>query len=85
MGHSTYTQRSILYTAVNLYNKLPKNLTLIKEQHIFKKWIKKYNMDNNIKIKSQEDNVKIIINQDYCQENIRKCQEENIEEERRLN
>ena len=56
MGHSHFTQKSFLYNTVRIYNKLPKNLTLIKEKHIFKKWIKKYNLDNNIKLKNQEDN-----------------------------
>ena len=31
MGRNVYTQRSILYTAVSVYNKLPRNITLIKK------------------------------------------------------
>ena len=73
MGHSAYTQRTFLYRSVALYNKLPRNLTLIKHQHLFKKWIKRYNLNNNIKLKEQVDNNIIISNQvsdqhliDYC-------------------
>ena len=34
-------KKTYLYKIVETYNKLPKELTLIKEQHLFKKWIKK--------------------------------------------
>ena len=59
MGNSTSIQKSYLYRANNLYNKLPRNLTLIKNQGLFKKWLKKYNLDNRIKLKEQIDNEKI--------------------------
>ena len=74
IGRSSYTQQTFLYKAIDIYNKLPRELTLIKEQRLFKKWIKKYNLNNNIKLKKQEDNkiIKIIhvINYDI----IEKCQ-----------
>ena len=54
---SVHSQKSFLYRAVNVYNKLPRNLTLIKQENLFKKWCKKFNLDNNIKLKNQEDNV----------------------------
>ena len=54
MGHEM--QRSYLYRALNIYNKIPRNITLIKSAHLFKKWIRKYNMDNTIKLKEQPDN-----------------------------
>ena len=59
MGQSPHTQKSFLYRAVALYNKLPRNLTLIKSHSIFKKWCKAYNLDNNIKLREREYNVAI--------------------------
>ena len=56
MGHSNHTQKSFLYKAIHLYNKLPKNIPLRRKQNLFKKWVKKYNMDNTIKLKEQDDN-----------------------------
>ena len=74
MGHSPYTQKSYLYLAINLYNKLPRNITLIKQPNLFKKWVKRYNFDNKTKLKEQVDNTLIneaqIVNLDnlnYCQ------------------
>ena len=55
MGHSNFTQMSYLYRALNVYNKLPRYLTLIKQEHLFKKWCKIYNLDNKIKLKHQID------------------------------
>ena len=73
MGQSTFTQKSFLYRSINLYNNLPKNLTLIKTQPNFKKWLKKYNIDNKIKIRDQDDNIILIqqqesnnINKELC-------------------
>ena len=59
MGHSSHTQKSFLYRAVALYNKLPKSITLIKSHHIFKKWCKAFNINNNIKLPEREYNVVI--------------------------
>ena len=55
MGHSTHTQKSFLYISVSLYNKLPKNITLIRNPILFKKWLKRYKYDNSIKLKEQQD------------------------------
>ena len=63
MGRSIYTQRTLLYVAVSIYNKLPKNITLIKSQPLFKKWCKRYNFNNSIKLRDQEDNTNIITKQ----------------------
>ena len=57
IGRSKYTQSTILYSAVNIYNKLPKNLTLIKSHNIFKKWTKRYNLNNKTKLREQNDNI----------------------------
>ena len=77
MGHSTYTQRSFLYVSINSYNKLPRNITLIKEHHLFKKWVKKYNLNNNIKLKEQEDNNQVYVQQVINYDLINICQEYN--------
>ena len=45
MGFNTYTQRTFLYKAVNVYNCLPRNITLIKQKHFFKNWVKLYNLN----------------------------------------
>ena len=57
MGQSTYSQQTFLYHAVNIYNKLPRKITLIKEPLLFKKWCKKYNLNKNIKLKEQQDHI----------------------------
>ena len=36
MGHSAHTQKSFLYRAINIFNKLPKNVTLSPNANIFK-------------------------------------------------
>ena len=76
IGRSTLTQQTFLYQAIEIYNKLPKELTLIKEQRLFKKWVKRYNLDNKTKLKKQEDNTKIKPIQEINYENIRKCEED---------
>ena len=73
MGHSQFTQNTFLYRAVNIFNKLPRNITLIKQPHLFKLWCKRYNLNNNIKLKQQEDNVKIIIQPITSQINLLNC------------
>ena len=78
MGHSNYTQKSFLYRAVNLYNKLPRDLTLIKQSRLFKKWSKKYNLNNNIKLKKQEDN---IIEEENEEDNVIYTEEYQCEDE----
>ena len=56
MGRSSYTQKSFLYVAINIYNKLPRNITLIKNPILFKKWLKRFNFDKNVKLREQVDN-----------------------------
>ena len=57
MGQSTYSQRSFLYRAIELYNKLPKNLTLIKSFQVFKKWIKLYHINEKVKLPERSENI----------------------------
>ena len=78
MGHSVYTQRTFLYQALNIYNKLPRELTLIKQHHLFKKWSKLYNLNNTIKLKGQNDNI-IIYSQAIDYNIITECQNSNNE------
>ena len=73
MGHSAFTQRTYLYRAIDIYNCLPRNLTLITKQHLFKKWCKAYNLNKNIKLKEQNDNFIIIIQPISDQNNLIKC------------
>ena len=73
MGHSVYTQRTFLYQALNIYNKLPRELTLIKQNHLFKKWCQLYNLNNKIKLKDQNDNI-IIYSQNIDNNIILECQ-----------
>ncbi len=51
MGLSQFSQKSILYKNVNMYNKLPKNLMLISNPHLLKKWIYCYTMNPKINLK----------------------------------
>ena len=76
MGFNSYTQRTFLYKAVNIYNSLPKNITLIRHQHLLKKWVKRYNLDRNIKLKDQIDYDENVNIQQVDQQIIIECQEE---------
>ena len=80
MGHNSNTQKSFLYMAVNIYNKLPRNLTLIKNTNLFKKWSKKYNINNKIILKNQEDYI-ININMNNDEEQKRRMEQCYNEEE----
>ena len=82
MGQSIFTQKSFLYTSIELYNNLPKNLTLIKQQNLFKKWVKLYNLNNNIKLKNQEDNTIEYTPLNTNLDQIRECYEMNEIENR---
>ena len=73
IGRTTQSQKSFLYTAVNIYNKLPQNLTLIRNPVIFKKWLKKYNFNNKIKLREQNDNILINEVQIINDQNIQDC------------
>ena len=73
MGQSPITQRSYLYQAINIFNKLPRNVTLIRNQNLFKKWCRKYNMNNAIKLRYQPDNMLENPIQTICHINIDRC------------
>ena len=69
--------KTVIYKAYNIYNKLPRELTLIKNKNNFKKWIKKYYNNKKLKFttikddyKSIKDNDNFIIND----LNLQKCQ-----------
>ena len=77
MGHSTHSQKTYLYRAIALYNKLPRNITLIKSHSIFKKWVNLYNLNNNIKLRNQQDNNIIIIQPRIDLDEINICEHDN--------
>lgn len=56
IGKSHYTQKTFLYQAIDICNNLPKNITLIRENNIFKKWIKRYFLDANTTLKERKEN-----------------------------
>lgn len=74
MGRSVHTQKSFLYLAINTYNKLPRNLTLIRNLSIFKKWLKLFNMNNAVKLRNQPDNSNILEIQNIDENIIEQCQ-----------
>ena len=74
MGQSIHTQKSFLYRAVAIYNKLPKSITLIKTHNLFKKWSKSYNLNNNIKLRDQDYNIKVRERFLIDQNNIDECE-----------
>ena len=61
IGRSQYTQSSYFYSTVNIYNKLPDNLTQIKKPSLFKSWLKKYFNDKNIQIPNNMMNPENIV------------------------
>ena len=68
IGWSNVSQNSFLYKSKTVYNQLPQNITLSPTFAIFKKWIKKYTLNNEVKIPARKDNENedtvIIIDQD---------------------
>ena len=71
-GNLTMEQNSYLYKTIAAYNKIPKEITLIIKDSIFKKWIKRYFFDKNdtpkkIDKKYEEKNYYIdTIKIEYC-------------------
>ena len=55
IGLSVHTQNTYLYQIITSYNKLPKEITMIRDPKIFKKWLKKYYLDKNIILKTREN------------------------------
>ena len=52
-GMDKTSQNSIIIKAKSIYNNLPKELTLIQKPKLFKKWIKIFYLNKNIKIKNK--------------------------------
>ena len=57
IGHLDVIQKTFLYKSRNIYNYLPRGLTLIKSDKLFKIWIKRFYKNRNIKLKEVNDNV----------------------------
>ena len=76
IGHSQSIQKTFLFNNINIYNNLPKELMLIKHHHIFKKWLKRYNLNKKTKLKTQDDNNKVYIQQHIDYEMISRCQDD---------
>ena len=55
IGLSVHTQNTYLYQIITSYNKLPKEITMIRDPKIFKKWLKKFYLDKNIILKTREN------------------------------
>ena len=75
-GHKTNEQNSFIFKAANNYNKLPRLITLITKPSNFKKWLKNYYIDNNIKLKKNDNdhkNTKNISDYEIDTKNIEKC------------
>ena len=56
VGMSKTEQDTMPYRAVNLYNSIPSELTLIKKHNLFKKKLKKYYLEKKIDIKNKDIN-----------------------------
>ena len=72
----TLEVKSVMNKSLNIYNKLPRELTLIVNKNNFKKWLKKYYLNKDIKFtKIDKDFTEIKIDHDYFidQTNIDKC------------
>ena len=52
-GMDKTSQNSTIIKAKSIYNNLPKELTLIQKPKLFKKWIKIFYLNKNIKIKNK--------------------------------
>lgn len=75
IGKHTQDQKTFLYKSVNLYNNLPRELTLMPNIKLFKKWLKMYYLRKEIVVPKREDNKIIINKQNINDENIIKCEE----------
>ena len=73
MGLSSHTQKFIIYVSIDIYNKLPRNITLIENQILFKKCLKHFHLDKNVKLKNQNDYTKIDILHIIDQDLILRC------------
>ena len=49
IGMNEIEQATFVYQAKKIYNTLPKELTMIKKKNLFKKWLKKYMLNKQIR------------------------------------
>ena len=75
---SNYSQNTYLYKIVDCYNKLPKQLTLIKEPNLLKKMEQKYKLDKNTKLSEKMENMNDYTIMIVNDANIEKCENMNI-------
>ena len=73
------TQNTIVYKAVNVYNSLPKELTLCKNKTLFKKWLKRYYLDKSIILPEREYNSRIYIHHEVNLQIISRCENGHIQ------
>ena len=76
IGLTEAEQRSFEYLSVKYFNILPRELTLIRKNHLFKKYLRKYNIDRTVKLKPIEDNTIEILSPNIDQNNIDRCEED---------
>ena len=74
IGFYYYSQKSFIYIAKGLYNKLPRNITLSKNYEVFKKWLKIYTFDKSRKLPEREDIEEEYIISNISNDNIRACE-----------
>ena len=66
IGRSNITQQTLLYSAVSNFNSLPDSLTKFTRPEIFKRWLKRWLIDKNIKIPVNQCNpINTILDPDY--------------------
>ena len=75
IGWFEASQTSYLYIIKTIYNDLPRNITLSPNYKIFKKWIKRYYIDKNVKLPSRDDSFKDDIIEQINVEIITECEE----------
>ena len=68
-------QQTYLYKSIEIFNKLPRRLTLIRNLNTFKRSLKKYKINDKIELKEQNDNEDDQINHETNPITIRNCQE----------
>ena len=76
IGLGTLEIKSVINKSQNIYNKLPRELTLIVNKNYLKKWLIKYYLNKDIKFtKIDKDFKEIKIDQDYFIDQIKidKC------------
>ena len=76
IGLATLELKTVIYKSYNIYNKLPREITLIKNKNNLKKWIKKYYNNKKIKftiIKDDFKEIKDLENYEINDDNLKNC------------